>query len=419
MVTNSNSRSTPASLRKTHRGMILSRVQAEPGISRAELARMCGFSEMAATRIVGDLLKARLIEEFSAAGKNKPTKKQVGRPKIGLRIMKDGLFAMGITISAYHSEVSISDANGQIRASNRLDNVSLDSVSHAARFYANALRELIALSGINVDRIVGVGVALSAITSPERGEIVASEYLGWANDGGRFCREIQKIINLPIEIENICNALAIAEMRFGVARAETEFTLIHVATFVGAGVVSENRLVRGDSGVSGLLGHFRADERPLTCTCGRHDCLNLSASGFGILSRMGKLDHLAFDTSQMSFYATSLLAALDDTAVAYLVAEAGEKLAPALDNIAKLLRPKMIVLSGYLGTNESYYNGVEAMLTREFNHGSKTSFQLVKGTISPVEAAALLALHSLCYSNRLDYDRFVRTAERSEEASHG
>lgn len=372
---------------------------------------------MAATRIVRELLSAEIIEESNAD--DQARKKHVGRPKTGLRIRKDGLFAVGITVSAYHSEVSICDADDQLCASFRLENVSLDSVAQAARFYANALRELIESSGVNIDRIVGVGVALSALTSPERGEIVASEYFGWAHDDGQFCREIQQIIDLPVEIENISNALAIAEMRFGAARDVADFTLVHVATFVGAGIVSDSKLVRGDASVSRGLGHVRSAERPLICTCGRRDCLNLSATGFGILSRMGKLDHLTFDTSKLLYYAASLLAVLKDENAADLVAEAGAQIAPALDFIGNLLRPKMIILSGYLGSNDVYFGSVKNALVAQFDHDKANTYTLVLGTISSVEAAALLALHALCYSERLDYDRFARASEQSPDATYG
>jgi predicted NBD/HSP70 family sugar kinase len=315
--------------------------------------------------------------------------------------------------------VSICDADGTLRASSRPDNVPLGNLIDAARVYAAALRDLIEASEIDVNRIVGIGVALSGRTQPDRAQIVTSDYFGWANDGGEFCREIQKIIDLPVEIENISNALAIAEMRFGGARDVANFTLIHAATFVGAGVVSDNRLVRGESGISGLLGHFRAEQRSLTCVCGRHDCLNLSATGFGLLSQLGKLDHRAFDTSKLSFYATSLLDVLDDPEAANFVAEAGEKLAPALDSAVKLLGPKMTILSGYLGANECYFNAVKDTLERHFDYNHQASFQLVKGRISSVESAALLALHAFCYSDRLDYDRFAQTCEGALGVTHG
>lgn len=95
-----------------------------------------------------------------------------------------------------------------------------------------------------------------------------------AHDGGQFCREIQRIIDLPVEIENISNALAIAEMRFGAARDVADFTLVHVTTFVGAGIVSDSKLVRGDTGVSGRLDYdrfARAAEQSGDATYGRYN----------------------------------------------------------------------------------------------------------------------------------------------------
>ena len=373
---------------------------------------------MAATRIVRELLAAGIVEEFDVSDQ-KRGKKHVGRPKTGLRIVPKGLFAAGITVSAYHSEVSICDANGQLVASSRLEDVSFGILADVARTYATALRDLIDTSGIDIDRIVGVGIALSARTSPATGEIVTSEYFGWENDGGQFCREIRRIIDLPVEIENIANALAIAEMRFGVAQGASEFSLIHAATFLGASIVSESRPVRGITGVSGLMGHFRAEERPLTCVCGRHDCLNLSATGFGLLSEMGRLDHGTFDTSRLSFYATSLLAVLEDEDAADRVAGAGATLAPAIDSIAKLLGPEMIVLSGHLGANSAYFDGASAALSKSFDYSPASRFRLVKGTISPAESAALLALHAFCYSDRLDYERFADQGDQTGGAAHG
>lgn len=374
---------------------------------------------MAATRIVRELLAADLVEEAETSRPaDRKKKKNVGRPKTGLQVVPSSFFAVGITVSAYHSEVSICDGSGEQIASRRFETLPFHDVSEAGRFCANALRDLIASSGIDVDRIVGIGVALSARTAPEKGEIVKSEYFGWSHDNGAFCREIRKIIDLPIEIENIANALAIAEMRFGAARDASEFALVHAATFVGASLVSERRIVRGASGISGLIGHFRAEPRDLTCVCGRHDCLNLSATGFGLLSHLGKLDHKAFDRNKLSLYASSLLALLDDHDARKPIAQAGANLAPALDSMAKLLGPQMIIISGYLGADGTYFEGAKSALERDFGYDAQASFELVRGTIASDRSAALLALHAFCYSDQLDYERFARVAEERELA-HG
>jgi len=398
--------------------MVLSRIARDAGISRAELARSFGFSEMAATRIVRELLSAHLIEEFELPADALPKKKAVGRPKTGLRIVSQGVFAVGITVSAYHSEVSICDASGELFARSKVKNRSFHRAKDAASFYAKALRTLITKSEVDVDRIVGIGVALSARTNPDRGEIVKSEYFGWSQDDGAFCAEIRKIIDLPIEIENITNALALSEMQFGIARNAAEFALIHVATFVGASIVSDSKVVRGNSDITGLIGHFRSDPQELACVCGRNDCLNLSATGFGLLSSLGKLDHHAFDTDKVPNYAVALLESLGDARAVDQIKETGRNLAPALDMIGKLLGPKKIVISGDLGASPAYFAGLEAELSEEFGQSQDQPFALVKGAITPDRAAALLALHAFCYSDRLDYERFARTTSTGGKA-HG
>lgn len=418
MVIKRNASLTPSSLRRTHRGLVLSHIESDPGVSRSELARRHGFSEMAATRIVRELLSVGIVEEFDLAAQQSTKSKAVGRPRTGLRIVADSLYAVGITVSAYHSEVSICDASGHLFASTKFNDLPFNDATEAARFYATALHDLIATSKIGVDRIVGIGVALSARTSPNRGEIISSEYFGWGNDGGAFCREIRKIIDLPIEIENITNALAIAEMRFGVARNVADFTLIHAATFVGASVVSEGRVVRGDRDVSGLIGHLRTERRALICVCGRDDCLNLSATGFGLLAELGKLDHKTFDTSRVSYYASALLDVLADRKVEHKVQSAGANLAPAIDTIVKMLGPKMVIFSGDLGANDVYFEGLETAIKRDFNCGSDAPFDLVQGKISSVRSAALLALHAFCYSDQLNFERFAQIAVQQNGAHY-
>lgn len=385
--------------------MVLSGIESRPGISRAEIARSLGFSDMAATRIVRELLAANLVEEFEERRGRAPRRGSLGRPKTGLRIAPCGAYAAGITLSAYHSEVSICDASGHLLHSTSIDDVPFGNPVNAARLFSGALKRLIVDAGIEIDRLVGVGVSLSARTDPSRGEITVSEYFGWSRDDGAFCREISDAIGVPVEIENIANALALAEMRFGAARDDKDFALVHAATFVGSCAISGGEVVRGAGGLSGQLGHVRSDATNLTCICGRHDCLNLTATGFGLVAKAHELDHAAFDTSKLAFYAASLIDLLGDSAAANDIENAGRKLAPALDIMGKLFAPSKIILGGYLGTNLVYFDGAKRELEETFGLGGGETFDLVRGTIAADRAAALLALHAFYYSDRLDFER--------------
>ena len=380
----------------------------EPGISRADLARSLGFSEMAATRIVRELLDAEIVEEIAGAGQpqaNAP--KRIGRPKIGLRIRGDGLFAGGIAVSAYHSEVTICDADGALRIRREIPYLVSDDIEETALAYGRELSALIDEAAIDPGRFVGVGVALAARTSPEANEIVRSDYFGWGSDGGAFGRALRGMLGLPIRIENIANALATAEMRFGAARGVSDFVMIHVATLIGAAVMSEGKLIRGKDGISGMIGHFRSAASTHRCVCGRSDCLNLNATGFGILSRLGKVSTPGFDRTELQRYASALLGVVENPGMAAVVEAAGRHLAPALDGVCKLLGPERVIVGGYLGTDQNFLRGLRAAAEKGFGHEWARSVPIVAGEIAPTRAAALLALGTFCYSDKLDFDRFM------------
>lgn len=391
--------------------MVLSHIQMRPGISRAELARAMGFSEMASTRIVRELVEAGLVEEIPAAEPEagKPRKK-LGRPKIGLRIRAGGLFAGGITVSAYHSEVTICDAEGGLLSRKEIPYLVSDDIRQTALDYGRELNALIAEAGIDPDRIVGVGVALAARTSLKEGEIVHSDYFGWGCDDGAFRNTLLETLGLPVQLDNISNALAAGERRFGSARGMDDFVLVHVATLIGAAVMTGGRLIRGRDGVSGMIGHVRSAPARQRCICGRTDCLNVNATGFGILSRLGRIATEGFDRAHLQDYAGQLLQVVERKDMEAELEAAGALLAPALDGVVKILGPEKVIVSGYVGAHDAYLRGLRRAAQREFGEEWFAGTPVVGGVISSTRAAALLALSTFCYSDLLDFERFAGDA---------
>lgn len=399
--------------------MILSEIQRNPGISRSELSRALGLSDMAASRIVRELMSSGIIlEDADTGGQDAEERQSVGRPKIGLKVSRNGVYAAGIALSAYHSEVSLSDAAGKIVARMQVQDGTTGDLAVVAKRHAVALKNLIDVSGIDRDRIIGVGVALSAVTDPEKGLILNSDYFGWDDDGGRFCDILNTVVGLPVQIENIANALAIAEMRFGVAKDVTDFVLFHTATLTGACIMSGGQVVRGSTGLTGRIGHFQSDRTDLTCACGRHDCLNLSATGFALLAQLDLLDHKKYDATKIGYYAATLMTVIHDHAHRGKLPVLGSKLAGALNSVSMLLDPEIIVLSGYLGSNDEFLSGAKKACALTPNINQRVDRKLVQGQISPVEAAPLLALSTFCYSDRLDFDRFNDAANRESDGTH-
>ena len=83
---------------------------------------------------------------------------------------------------------------------------------------------------------------------------------------------------------NDANAAAVGEMWHGAAHGVSDFVMIAIGTGVGAGVVSNGRLVSGAFGAAGEVGHITVNVgETRTCGCGRKGCLEQYASATGIV----------------------------------------------------------------------------------------------------------------------------------------
>src|SRR5690625_4947530 len=86
----------------------------------------------------------------------------------------------------------------------------------------------------------------------------------------------------PITFENDANAAALAEKWIGAGKDYDNFIFITVSTGIGAGIVSDGRLLRGLVGNAGDIGHTVIDPAFGQCVCGQYGCLEWIASGTAI-----------------------------------------------------------------------------------------------------------------------------------------
>ncbi len=93
---------------------------------------------------------------------------------------------------------------------------------------------------------------------------------------------------LPVHVDNDAKALALAEGWCGAARAERNFVALVVSTGVGGGVVVDGRLLDGESGNAGHLGHVVVEPEGRPCACGGQGCLEAEISGLAIAARTGR-----------------------------------------------------------------------------------------------------------------------------------
>ena len=90
---------------------------------------------------------------------------------------------------------------------------------------------------------------------------------------------ISRKYHIPVIIENDLNSAAIAEANFFNSKY---LIAIYSGTGIGAGIVSNGKILSGIDGFAGEIGHIPYRDADFRCGCGRYNCIENWASGRAI-----------------------------------------------------------------------------------------------------------------------------------------
>ncbi|MFC0623888.1 ROK family transcriptional regulator [Kribbella deserti] len=246
--------------------------RAEHLLSRVELAAATGLSGQTISNITRRLLEAGLIRE---AGR-RPADGGLGKPRTLLALEPTGQYAVGVHLDPAIVTVVLLDLTGQVVARHRSEPAAAAEPAALIDGIASAIDELIQSSGIEVSRVVGVGIAAPGPIDVQRGVVVDPPNLtGWHNVPLRD--ELASRTGLPVLLDKDVTAAASAEKWAGGPQGEGSFVFFYLGTGVGAGLVIGDEVVRGSSSNVGEIGHVIADPDGPLCPCGRRGCIGESS----------------------------------------------------------------------------------------------------------------------------------------------
>jgi glucokinase len=131
----------------------------------------------------------------------------------------------------------------------------------------------------------GCGVGCGGPMS-RHGELVSPLNIpGWREFPLRA--RLAELTGLATWVDNDAKALALAEGWIGEAAGHSNYLSMVVSTGVGGGIVLDGRLLEGESGNAGHIGHVIVEPEGRVCGCGARGCLEAEASGTAIATRTG------------------------------------------------------------------------------------------------------------------------------------
>jgi N-acetylglucosamine repressor len=331
-------------MREVNRSIVLDIIRRGGRVSRTDLARRSTLTKPTVSAIVEDLLARGIVQEVGF-GK---TVASGGRRARLLEFNDASAAYLGIALGASSTTVALADARGEIRVRREVPTPFGDPEATVAAIVA-LTQEVCDAAGLPRDRLQAVGVTVPGMVNSGTGLVAVAAGLSWSDVPIRDL--LANALGVPVVVNNVTSAGAIAEGRMGVAKGVRSFAWVHVGSTVGAGIVIDGHVFSGTQGFSGEIGHCLVVANGPVCSCGIRGCLEALVSSSAIVSaasaalEAGEPSSLR-DVSPLDLAAVAAAAHAGDALAQRVFTTVGAHLGVGVSYLVNILDPHMVVLGG-------------------------------------------------------------------------
>lgn len=221
-------------------------------LSRTEIARHSKLSAPTVAAVVGDLLRAGMVEE---SGEGRSTGGR--RPQMVSFNARFGA-VLGANIGATSARLVLADMNGQWIARRAIE---LDD-TRPEPLLARVAEAIVELRDAELGAVPLLAVVVGApgMTDMARGVVLEAANLDdWVDVPARDT--LERALGVPVTVDNDVNLAAIGEHWKGGSGARRSFVFVTLATGIGAGIVLDGKILRGHRWHAGEIGHLNVDFR--------------------------------------------------------------------------------------------------------------------------------------------------------------
>jgi glucokinase len=366
---------------------IVARVEAEllrqlrlrDGLSRVELARQLKLAPSTAGIYVDRLLRDRFIVESHKADREQ------GRPPTLLVPNPDGGRFVGVDFEARNIRVTVVDFSQrvikQVRRAIRED----DSVERILVRIEETIR-----SAIEEDErpLLGIGVGVPGVIDPVEGVARSYDFIpGWKDIP--LARRLSGEFGVPVYLEHNIRSRAMAELWFGQGLGLRNFVCLGVRTGIGAGLVADGRLLRGEHGSAGEIGKWHVPGPPR----------GAAARGFRTLEDVASLPAIlaaaeAAMKTRIDFPALKEAVTAGERKVLSVLERTADFYGGAIHQLQLLFDPYRVVLAGPLAElGSTFLELLREAARRRSPRGQPEIVNSALGQFNGAVGAAALALH--------------------------
>lgn len=347
--------------------------------SRADLTRLSGISAPTISKAVASLLDAGLLEEGPAP------QGQLGRPGNVLKLASERAQVIGIALDADHCTIAPAGLDGTIRRDSMQELTTPGSYQRLLSVLADGARRLMRRRTVET---LGVGISIPGLINRREGKAVFSPNLH-LTDGHAPDADLSARLGVPCTMMQENQALCLGEKML--SEVSDNFATLDASIGLGLGIVSEGRLLSGNSGLAGELGHITVQPAGRLCGCGNHGCLETVATDSALVHLVSqRLGRSVSMSEVLELFESGELHAEQE------LRSVCEYLAIAIAATINLFNPEAIFVYAQLfAARDGVFEEVCELTRRRALAPSLAECRILRATCSKIQGAVAVAVQQL------------------------
>jgi len=325
------------------------------GMTNAALYKHLNLSAPKTLELINSLAAAGILEQ------NEKGSSIGGRKPILNKLKKRTFFVLCVEVELFKVRMTIVDnTNTFIHTASSAFLLSKDWSS------ADQLKTLVAdfmvAANITWESILAIGISMPGLINKTDGR--NHTYMTNDRNAQPLQDDLTAAFDKPVFIINDVKSAAIAEVKFGLARACNDVLVILMDWGIGLGIIMDGQLRNGAAGFSGEMGHMPFVDDGALCYCGKKGCLETVASGVA-LAKMAKDGIRSGEDSLLNTLSESEIENIEpqvvidaanrgDQYAINILSNTGEKLGKGIATLVQLFNPELIILSGKIAAANEY-----------------------------------------------------------------
>jgi glucokinase-like ROK family protein len=386
---------------------ILDLIRVEGPITRSFICERSGYSRSTVSLNCDKLLASGLVVEEGIIYRNEKGK------RTKLKINGNAGLIIGIELGATSCEIGLCDLSAKILDFNSSPvDLSQGPDPILAQIY-HRIDKMISLPSISKMKLLGICMGLPSSVDYQRGTAIYPAFMpGWHQYPVREI--LQARYGCPVFIDNEVNTMALGEYSLGTERKYKNLLFVKAGTGIGAGIIVNGEIYRGQTGFAGNIGHIQMEGHNEICQCGKKGCLEAIASGSAIARRAKQfisnggsqlLREVYEKTGEITAREVKYAADHGDTACSQIIREAGTILGELIGRIVIFFDPSIVIIGGGLtGFGPSYLSFIRDGVLSQSKPWINPDFEVKESTFgnkSGVIGSVMLCIKELVSSGAI------------------